>query len=176
MLKEQQQTLNSLLEASRAAGKNQFLTYYMIAAHPGCEEKDMRAAKRFVSDRMRMNPEQVQIFTPLPSSWSSVMYWTGKDPFTGEKLFAGDSELSILEQVRNPKVELPSKINPAVSSDIDTIVLKALEPDRAQRYQSARDLQRNIEKVMRSKSWSPGSGATSRRWCRRSWPSSPSWS
>lgn len=75
------------LEASRAAGKNQFLTYYMIAAHPGCEEKDMRAAKRFVSDRMQMNPEQVQIFTPLPSSWSSVMYWTGRDPFTGEKLF-----------------------------------------------------------------------------------------
>jgi uncharacterized radical SAM protein YgiQ len=75
------------LEASRTAGKNQFLTYYMIAAHPGCEEKDMHAAKRFVSDRMQLNPEQVQIFTPLPSSWSSVMYWTGKDPFTGRKLF-----------------------------------------------------------------------------------------
>lgn len=74
------------LEASRAAGKNQFLTYYLIAAHPGCEEKDMLAAKRFVSDELKLNPEQVQIFTPLPSSWSAVMYWTGCDPFTGEKI------------------------------------------------------------------------------------------
>jgi uncharacterized radical SAM protein YgiQ len=74
------------LEASRAVGKNQFLTYYMIAAHPGCQEQDMRQAKGFVSDKLKLNPEQVQIFTPLPSSWSAVMYLTGKDPFTGEAI------------------------------------------------------------------------------------------
>ena len=75
------------LEANRKAGKNQFLTYYMIAAHPGCEDKDMHLAKRFTSEELHLNPEQVQIFTPLPSSWSSVMYWTGVDPFTGRPLF-----------------------------------------------------------------------------------------
>ncbi|MBU8870944.1 MAG: YgiQ family radical SAM protein [Gemmatimonadales bacterium] len=75
------------LEASRVAGRKQFLTYYMIAAHPGCRENDMRQAKDFVSERLKLNPEQVQIFTPLPSSWSAVMYLTGKDPFTGEEIF-----------------------------------------------------------------------------------------
>jgi len=29
----------------------------------------------------------VQIFTPLPSTYSSLMYFTGIDPFTGRKIF-----------------------------------------------------------------------------------------
>jgi radical SAM superfamily enzyme YgiQ (UPF0313 family) len=29
----------------------------------------------------------VQIFTPLPSTYSALMYYTEMDPFTGEKLF-----------------------------------------------------------------------------------------
>jgi uncharacterized radical SAM protein YgiQ len=74
-------------QLNREAGKKQFLTYYMIAAHPGCEERDMRKMKSFVSSELRINPEQVQIFTPTPSTYSSVMYWTERDPFTGEPLF-----------------------------------------------------------------------------------------
>lgn len=72
---------------SKAAGKKQFLTYYLIAAHPGCTEQDMHALKRFASRRLRINPEQVQIFTPTPSTYSSLMYYTEMDPFTGEQLF-----------------------------------------------------------------------------------------
>ena len=34
-----------------------------------------------------MNPEQVQIFLPAPSTYSSLMYYTGIDPFTGKPLF-----------------------------------------------------------------------------------------
>jgi radical SAM superfamily enzyme YgiQ (UPF0313 family) len=72
---------------TKAARKNQFLTYYLIAAHPGCTESDMRALKRFASRQLKINPEQVQIFTPTPSTYSSLMYHTEMDPFTGEKLF-----------------------------------------------------------------------------------------
>ena len=67
--------------------KKQFLTYYFIAAHPGCSEENMRALKRFVSHKLKIVPEQVQIFTPTPSTWSSVMYYTEMDPFTGKKIF-----------------------------------------------------------------------------------------
>ncbi len=74
-------------ELNRKAGKKQFLTYYMIAAHPGCTEGDMRQMKRFVSSELRIAPEQVQIFTPTPSTYSSVMYWTEMDPWTLEPLF-----------------------------------------------------------------------------------------
>ncbi len=74
-------------QLNRKAGKKQFLTYYMIAAHPGCTEGDMRQMKRFVSSELRIAPEQVQIFTPTPSTYSSVMYWTEMDPWTLEPLF-----------------------------------------------------------------------------------------
>jgi uncharacterized radical SAM protein YgiQ len=72
---------------SAEAGKPQFLTYYMIAAHPGCTEQDMERLKRFSSQKLRVNPEQVQIFTPTPSTYSSLMYYTEMDPFTRTPLF-----------------------------------------------------------------------------------------
>jgi radical SAM superfamily enzyme YgiQ (UPF0313 family) len=61
--------------------KKQFLTYYFIAAHPGCNEQDMMELKKFTSGELNINPEQVQIYTPTPSTWSSVMYYTGLNPF-----------------------------------------------------------------------------------------------
>jgi len=72
---------------SSEAGKKQFLTYYLIAAHPGCTEEDMRSLKRFASRTLKMNPEQVQIFLPLPSTYSALMYYTEIDPFTRRSLF-----------------------------------------------------------------------------------------
>ncbi len=73
-------------QLTRAAGKPQFLTYYLIAAHPGCSEADMEKVKRFAAQRLQIQPEQVQIFTPTPSTYSTLMYYTELDPFTGEKL------------------------------------------------------------------------------------------
>ncbi len=72
---------------SREANKNQFLTYYMIAAHPGCTEKEMNSLKNFASEKLSISPEQVQIFTPTPSTYSTLMYYTEIDPFTGRKIF-----------------------------------------------------------------------------------------
>ncbi|MBN2007550.1 MAG: YgiQ family radical SAM protein [Anaerolineae bacterium] len=69
------------------AGKPQFLTYYLIAAHPGCTGEDMEQLRAFAARELKLHPEQVQIFTPAPSTYSSVMYYTEMDPFTGEKLF-----------------------------------------------------------------------------------------
>ncbi len=72
---------------SRAAGKPQFLTYYLIAAHPGSTSQDMLRLKSFASEKLHVNPEQVQIFTPTPSTYSSLMYYTELDPFTRRPLF-----------------------------------------------------------------------------------------
>jgi uncharacterized radical SAM protein YgiQ len=72
---------------NKEEGKNQFLTYYLIAAHPGCEEKDMHELKRFTTDELKMNPEQAQVFTPTPSTYSAVMYYTEMDPKTRKKIF-----------------------------------------------------------------------------------------
>lgn len=72
---------------SHEAHKPQFLTYYMIAAHPGCTEEDMQRLKVFASQKLQVNPEQVQIFTPTPSTYSSLMYYTELDPFTRKPIF-----------------------------------------------------------------------------------------
>jgi uncharacterized radical SAM protein YgiQ len=72
---------------NKKLGKKQFLTYYLIAAHPGCDEQAMKRLKEFVSRELRINPEQAQVFTPAPSTYSTLMYYAGKDPFSGERLF-----------------------------------------------------------------------------------------
>jgi uncharacterized radical SAM protein YgiQ len=72
---------------TKEAGKEQYLTYYFIAAHPGCEAKDMANLHSFCRRQLFATPEQVQIFTPTPSTYSSLMYWTNRDPFDGSPLF-----------------------------------------------------------------------------------------
>ena len=67
--------------------KKQFLTYYFMAAHPGCTVKNMQSLKAFASNHLKTNPKQVQIFTPSPSTYSSLMYATGLDPFTKARIF-----------------------------------------------------------------------------------------
>ncbi len=64
-----------------------FLTYYMIAAHPGCSAKEMKELLQFSRKELKIIPRQIQLFTPTPSTWSTLMYWTGKDPWTGQKCF-----------------------------------------------------------------------------------------
>ena len=72
---------------TREAGKEQYLTYYFIAAHPGCREQDMIRLQSFCRRKLGVTPEQVQVFTPTPSTYSTVMYWTGRDPVDGTPLF-----------------------------------------------------------------------------------------
>jgi uncharacterized radical SAM protein YgiQ len=72
---------------SKREGKKQFLTYYFIAAHPGSDQKEMLELKKFVKSELKLNPEQVQIFTPTPSTYSTLMYYTEMDPFNHEKIF-----------------------------------------------------------------------------------------
>lgn len=47
----------------------------------------MKKLKIFCQQRLRLHPEQVQIFTLTPSTYSSLMYWTGIDPFSGKGIF-----------------------------------------------------------------------------------------
>ncbi|MBP8932912.1 MAG: DUF3362 domain-containing protein [Candidatus Atribacteria bacterium] len=58
-----------------------------MAAHPGCREKDMLRLKQYIKQELQIKPEQVQIFIPAPATYSAVMYYTGRDPFTGKKIF-----------------------------------------------------------------------------------------
>ena len=47
----------------------------------------MQELKKFAGKELKLIPRQVQIFTPTPSTWSTLMYWTGRNPFTESPCF-----------------------------------------------------------------------------------------
>ena len=73
---------------------------------------------------------------------------------TGQKLFTGQNEFSVLEKVREGKVDpVPSKLNPKVSPELEAILLKALAKDPKDRFQSAVDFQIALEDHMSQKGY-----------------------
>jgi len=58
----------------------------------------------------------------------------------GTKLFRGDSDLVVLDRIRNAAVEPPSARNPNVPEALDRVVLRALARDPADRFPSAASL------------------------------------
>ncbi|HEX6084075.1 MAG TPA: TonB family protein [Thermoanaerobaculia bacterium] len=69
---------------------------------------------------------------------------------TNRKLFTGDNELSILEQVREARVQPPSLYNDEVTPEIDKVVIKALQKDPANRYQTAGEMARDLDAILYS--------------------------
>ena len=65
---------------------------YFISSHPGCREADMKALSQKVLGRLHFELEQVQDLTPTPMTLSSVMFYTGENPYTGEKVFVARSQ------------------------------------------------------------------------------------
>jgi len=56
---------------------------------------------------------------------------------TGQRLLLGDNEIATLMNVRNKPIYPPSRYEPKVSTDLDDIVLTAVQRDPAKRWQSA---------------------------------------
>lgn len=70
-------------QESRRLGRRQGVVPYFISSHPGCTLGDMVDVALFLQ-RHGLRVEQVQEFTPTPGTLSTCMYFTGRDPFTGE--------------------------------------------------------------------------------------------
>jgi uncharacterized radical SAM protein YgiQ len=90
---------------------DQYLTYYLIAAYPGCTESDMQRLKQFASQELHISPEQVQIFTPTPSTYSSLMYYTELDPFSRQPLFV-EKDIARRERQKLIVVDKPVRTGP----------------------------------------------------------------
>ena len=75
--------LHLFRKESRRLGRRQAVVPYFISAHPGCTLGDMVDVALFLR-RHRLKVEQVQEFTPTPGTLATCMYFTGRDPFTGE--------------------------------------------------------------------------------------------
>ena len=68
---------------------------------------------------------------------------------TDQKPFLGvGTEMSILEAVRQCRIEPPRKVNSRVPGSLDAVVMKALARDPEQRYQDAGEMHRALDKVL----------------------------
>ncbi|MCK5168394.1 MAG: YgiQ family radical SAM protein [Bacteroidales bacterium] len=76
---------------------NQQLIPYFISSHPGC--KNIHMAELAVETKiMDFKLEQVQDFTPTPMTLATVMYYSGINPYTLEKVFVARSKNEKLSQ------------------------------------------------------------------------------
>jgi uncharacterized radical SAM protein YgiQ len=96
-------------KANRKSGKKQYLTCYFIAAYPGSTVRDMLRLKEFTRQTLTFVPEQVQIFTPTPSTHATMMYHTGCSCDTGEPIYV---EKDPKKKEKQKQVVLARKENP----------------------------------------------------------------
>jgi len=75
---------------------------------------------------------------------------------TGDRLFAGDNEISVLDAVRECQIRSPRDINPAVPEQADAVVLKALAEQAENRYESAGEMQSELEEILYRLKPTPG--------------------
>lgn len=66
-------------ESSRAAGKEQYLIPYFIAAHPGTRDEDMLNLALWLKAN-DFRADQVQAFLPSPMSLATAMWYSGYNP------------------------------------------------------------------------------------------------
>ncbi len=84
-------------------------------------------------------------------SLGSVVYeW-----ITGYKLFTGENEMAILKSIIDGKIYPPSYFKEDVPEAVERILMKSLEKDREKRYQSAWEMQFDIDTYLASSEFTP---------------------
>ncbi|MCA9064427.1 MAG: protein kinase, partial [Planctomycetaceae bacterium] len=89
---------------------------------------------------------------------------------TGRAPFVGDYPLDVLQQVRETDPVAPRMLQPAVPIDLQTICMKCLEKNAAQRYGSAQEVADELDRCLNGQPIAARPvGAVTRwfRWCRR---------
>ena len=84
-------------------------------------------------------------------SLGSVLF----EVLTGERLFTGDSELGVLDAVREGRVRSPRDLVPDLPEEIERIVHRALTKKPEDRYQTAGEMEKELKAVLDSLRPSP---------------------
>jgi serine/threonine-protein kinase len=96
-----------------------------------------------------MSPEQA---AGEPIDWRSDIFAAGVLLFeltTGKRLFKGASEYETLKLICEKEYPLPTVVRPGYSPRLERIVMRALAKRREDRYQTAREMQADLEELVR---------------------------
>lgn len=77
-------------ELTKSFGMEQYLVPYLMSSHPGSTLSDAVKLAEYIK-RWNYNPEQVQDYYPTPGTASTVMFYTGLDPFTMKSVYVPKS-------------------------------------------------------------------------------------
>jgi len=108
----------------------------------------MTATAAVIGTAQYLSPEQARGETV---DARSDIYSTGcllYELLTGRPPFVGDSPVSVAYQHVREEARPPSQLNPDVSSNIDAIVAKSLAKRTDDRYQSAADMRKDIDRLI----------------------------
>lgn len=100
-----------------------------------------------------MAPEQIK-GSKRPIDCRTDVYALGAllyELLTGRPPFRAADPLDTMLQVRDDEPVTPSRIQPKLPRDVETICLKCLEKDPARRYQSARLLAEDLDRFVRGR-------------------------
>ncbi len=74
-----------------------------------------------------------------------IMLW---EAATGKRMWKGVPDIAILQRLLAGEIPTPRSVNPDVSEQLEAIILKSLAPAREDRYETALDLQGEIEALL----------------------------
>ncbi|MCP3099963.1 serine/threonine protein kinase [Myxococcus sp. K15C18031901] len=74
---------------------------------------------------------------------------------TGFKLFTGESEVAVMRSITEGKIYAPSYFREDLPEKVEAILMKALERDRDRRYQSAEEMQRDLDAFLDAYDFTP---------------------
>jgi serine/threonine protein kinase len=129
-------------------------------SHGATEHKETQATQEFDSANLTspgsaigtvsyMSPEQAKAKPLDPRtdlfSFGAVLY----EMATGQLPFHGDSTATIYDAILNRMPTAPVRLNPSLPARLEEIINRALEKDRELRYQSARDLRADLQRLKR---------------------------
>ena len=66
---------------------------------------------------------------------------------TGQLPFEGDTPLSVAMKHKSEELKAPQILNPRIPDDLNNLILKCLEKEKADRYQSAEELSRDLDGI-----------------------------
>lgn len=133
-------------DAGKGAGTVKLMDFGI--PRPSTADEDDSGSVRSTQVAGYLSPEQAR---GEPVDARSDVYGTGcllYELLTGAPPFTGDDPVAIAYRQVGEPVRPPSELAATVPVDLDAIVLKALEKDPLDRYQSAADLRSDLSRVL----------------------------